>query len=205
MKKATLLLTLILSAAIVLAACGNEQSDEPAPEPESTQPQEVVSSTSDTPDPVEPEAGDEPEAVEDDEPQAPAEFFFKIGDVIIELDQNIDYVLSRVGEPIGILELPSCAFEGMDRVFRYSGADLYTYPVGDDDFLYTITFFHSEVQTAEGGIRLGSSLQDVLDAYGDDYELDSGMYTFTRGMTVLEFLIDDDIVIGITYRYLVNV
>jgi len=140
-----------------------------------------------------------------DESLPPPVFFFKIGDTYVYLNENITDVIKLAGEPQGPFEMPSCAFDGMDRVFRYPGVDLYTYPVGDNDFVYNIAFFDDTVRTAEGGIRLGSSLQDVLDAYGDDYVLDSGMYTFTRGLTVLEFLVSDDTVIAITYRFLVEI
>jgi len=186
----------------LLAACGAPSSGTPLPPPEvqwgpeSPAPDDTAQTNIIT----QPDDTTEP-----DEPQTPPVFFFKIGDTVVDLNENVAYIIASAGEPIGELELPSCAFDGMDRVFRYPGADLYTYPVGDNDFVYNIAFFDDTVRTAEGAIRLGSSLQAVLDAYGDDYELDSGMYTFTRGLTVLEFLVDGDTVIGITYRFLVEI
>ena len=205
MRKPVLLLviTVITVALLTLASCGDESSADPS--------QFAVVATPDTrevqwvpesPAADDPQQPDDP--VTDDEPHTPQVFFFKIGDVVIDLNQDVSYVISNVGDPVGVLELPSCAFDGMDRVFRYPGADLYTYPAGDNDIVYTIVFYDDSIRTAEGGIRLGSTLQDVLDAYGDDFELDSGMYTFTRGLTTLEFFIDNDIVMGITYAYLVN-
>ena len=208
MKKLVLFLISALFALFVLVACGGEPAT-PLPPPEvQLVPETPASDITIQPDDTDlPDNNDLPdEATIPDEPQAPEGFFFKIGDAVVELNENITYVINAVGEPIvPPLELPSCAFDGMDIVFRYPGVDLYTYPVGDDDFVYNIAFFDDTVRTAEGGIRLGSSLQDVLDVYGDDYELDSGMYTFTRGLTVLEFLVSDDTVIGITYRFLVEI
>ena len=195
-----LIMTLFVFA---LVACGGGASEQPLPPPE------VQWVPENTPAPAEPPVTTEVSTPDDEEttgePQLPPVFFFKIGDAVVDLNENITYIISRAGEPIGELELPSCAFDGMDRVFRYPGTDLYTYPVGDNDFVYNIAFFDDTVRTAEGGIRLGSSLQAVFDAYGNDYEFDSGMYTFTRGLTVLEFLVADDTVIGITYRYLVEI
>jgi len=135
-----------------------------------------------------------------DDPPAPEVFTFTMGDAVIELDQSISYVKDKLGEPTGVFEAPSCAFEGTDLIFDYSGVQFYTYPKSDnEDHIHTISFFVDTVRTSEGGIRLGSSVQAVLDAYGDDYEYSSGMYTYRRGLTRLEFLTKDDIVIGISY------
>jgi len=208
MKKLALLFITALLL-IVLAACGGEaepvqesqpstQDTENAPVPVSdSNPAESASTNDDS-------ASADDEAA-DGESQEPDVFFFKIGDAVVNLNENITYVIERAGQPLGELRLPSCAFDGDDIVFSYPGANLYTYPVGDDDFVYNIALIDSTIRTAEGGIRLGSSLQDVLDAYGDDFELESGMYTFTRGLTVLEFLVVDDEVRAITYRYLVEI
>ncbi len=49
------------------------------------------------------------------------------------------------------------------------------------------------------GIRLGSSLEDVTAAYGEDYTEEMGQYTYIKGETYLRFLISDGEVINITY------
>jgi len=147
--------------------------------------------------------GDSP-PVTTENPQNPSVFSFKFGDVVIEMNENMSNVIGKLGEPLGVLEAPSCAFDGTDRIFSYPGVQIYTYPVDDDDFIHTIGFFDDSVYTTEGKIRLGADIQDVIDVYGDNYKYETGMYTFTRGSTFLEFLVDDDIVIGITYRYDLN-
>jgi len=196
----------LILAVLVLAACGGQTNDSPGQQDpdkqEAENAAENASAAAAQPAPAAPDTNETAPAVEA-EPQAEREFFFKIDDVEIELNQNVTLVINRLGEPLGVLELPSCAFEGMDRVFRYPGADLYTYPVGDDDFVYTIVFFDDSVRTAEGGIRLGSDIQEVFDIYGDDYRFDSGMYTFTRGLTTLEFFVEGSTVMGIAYAFMV--
>ena len=179
MKKniiAIIVILLILSAA---AACGNGTSDTG----NGTVPPDIQDPTP---------------------PQVPAVFSFKMGDILIELDEDISYIIAGLGEPMGIMEQPSCAFEGTDRIFSYPGIQIYTYPKNGADHIHTIGFFDDSVVTTEGKIRLGSNIQSVFDTYGNDYRYETGMYTFTRGKTVLEFLVSDDNIIGITYRYLLD-
>jgi len=133
-----------------------------------------------------------------------AVFSFKMGDVLIEMDEDISQIIAGLGEPLGILEAPSCAFDGTDRIFSYPGIQIYTYPKDGADHIHTIGFFDDSVVTTEGKIRLGTNIQSVFDTYGNDYRYETGMYTFTRGKTVLEFLVNDDNIIGITYRYLLD-
>jgi len=207
MKKLIPVLILVFISIFMFTACGDGAAVN-APEDQNPS-QGTTDSNISGSDPVsEAPAGDSDTTSPDDsagndEPQIPTVFFFKMGDVVIDMNQNINDVVSKIGEPSGIFEAPSCAFDGIDRIFGYNnaGVQLYTYPIGDDDFIHTIGFTNDSARTAEGGIRLGASLQAVIDAYGDDYTIDTGMYKFTRGLTSLEFLVDDDMVIGITYGF----
>ena len=199
-----LLLFLLLSV-LVLSACGGGEAEILPDTGDILQDMEnsIINDSSDAagelPDTDDSAQPDETPAIEDS--QGPGVFSFKMNDVVIEMNQNIDYVIDRLGEPRGVFEAPSCAFDGIDRIFSYPGIQIYTYPKGDSDFIHTIGFLDDTVRTSEGGIRLGSKLQAVLDAYGDDYEFDTGMYKFTRGLTSLEFLVDDDMVTGISYGF----
>ena len=198
--KITILVLIIILITFTAAACGNGNGPAEVP-PVEQGPAENV--------PVdnEPSPGseNEPDAPVEDEPDVPDAFFFKMGDVIVDMDQDIEYVITNVGEPLGRFEAPSCAFDGMDIIFSYPGIQIYTYPAGAGNYIHTIGFFDDSVRTAEGGIRLGSRIQNVFDVYGEDYSYETGMYRFTRGLTVLEFLVDeDDIVKGISYRLLLD-
>jgi len=127
------------------------------------------------------------------------EFTFLFGSVLIYMDQNMDDLLPQLGEPLGVFEQPSCAFDGIDRVFAFPGIEIHTYPDGDQDFVHTINVRDDSVTTING-IYLGSSWADVLAAYGDVYTQDARMFTFTLGETSLSFFVEDDMVIGINYN-----
>jgi hypothetical protein len=209
MKRHILISIPVLLAFFALIACGN--GDNGSENDSQLPPLEVETATApvDNAEPAELPINNEPNQTDDlaeaDQPQAPPYFAYKHDDVLIEMNQNINYVTGRLGEPQGIFEAPSCAFDGTDRIFSYPGIQIYTYPVGDEDFIHTIGFFDDSIRTTEGGIRLGSNIQAALDAYGNDYEYESGMYTFTRGLTVLEFLTDNDVIMGISYRLILDI
>jgi len=196
------LFILLILALFTLTACGNGQPEtdsDPEPGQQGAEPAANTPSASDTT-PADP---DLPPTDEEEPPEIPA-FALKAGDFLIEMDQNIKYVISALGEPQGIFVAPSCAFDGEDRIFQYPNIQIHTYPKDDDDHVHTISLRDDTIRTTEGRIYLGSSLQDMLDAYGNDYEYDNDMYKYTRGLTTLEFYIEDDIVIGITYGLIIQ-
>jgi len=138
------------------------------------------------------------------QPDGGAEIFaFAYRDFVIKLDQDITEVLDALGEPLGYLEAPSCAFDGIDRIFSFAGVQIHTYPVEGRDLVHTISLRDDSVSTMEG-IYLGESPEAVFRAYGNDYEQEFDMYTFTRGLTTLAFLIEDDMVVAITYWLIIQ-
>jgi len=197
------LLILFIVALFTLTACGNGQPEpdsDPEPVQTGTEPAANAPSTGDTT-PGDPNL---PPTDGDEAPEIP-DFALKVGDILIDMDQNMNSVLSALGEPQGTFVAPSCAFEGKeDRIYQYPGIEIFTYPKDNEYFVHTIRFTDDSIRTTEGRIYLGSSLQEMLDAYGDDYEYDNDMYKYTRGLTTLEFFIEDDIVIDITYGLIIQ-
>jgi len=200
MKKLVLLLIL---AALMMSACGDGQVEDTPAAPEQA-PQETGSTASNDTAPADPEADDAAAPDDDEEPEEPPLFALKVGNFLIEMDQNINEVLDALGEPQGVFVAPSCAFDGEDRIFQYPSVQIHTYPKGDDDYVHTISLRDDTIRTTEGRIYLGSSLPAVINAYGDDYVHDSGMYTYTRELTTLEFFVEDNTVIGITYGFIIE-
>ena len=125
-------------------------------------------------------------------------FVFDFKGTEVRLNQNMSYVLAALGEPLGVHETPSCAFDGFDRIFRFPGVQFHTFPIGDEDFVQIISIWDDSV-TTRGGIFLGSDWDSVLAAYGADYQQEFSRFTFVRGDTSLSFFVDDYIVREITY------
>jgi len=125
-------------------------------------------------------------------------FSFKNNDVTINMNVPAKETIDALGEPMDYFEAASCAFQGLDKIYYYSGFELSTYPNKDVDYISSVTFSDDSVSTIEG-ICLGSKLEDVLAAYGDDYKEELGLYTYTLGKTNLTFLIEDNLVASVNY------
>lgn len=130
-------------------------------------------------------------------------FSFKINDVLIPMNVDVEPIINALGEADSYFEAASCAFQGLDKIYTYSGFEIYTYPNGDKDFISSVYLKDDSVET-DKGICLGSSLDEVKKAYGNNYEEKSGEYSYTLGETKLSFLIEDDYVSAITFYALIE-
>jgi len=200
MKKLSLLILIIITT-LIITACGDAQGagGQGTPEPPGMQNGEGQPGSSNGVDPVTPGNGADPNIPGNGEPAATG-FSFTFNDVVIEMDEDIDYIIGKLGEPRGDFPVPSCAFDGYDRIVEYPGIQIIAYPSGDSHRIFNLSFLDDSIRTTEGRIRLDSPVQAIFDAYGNDYSYESGMYRFTRGLTYLEFLTEDGYVIRITYR-----
>ena len=128
-------------------------------------------------------------------------YVFEYDGVAIRLGEKAEPVVEALGRPLKApFEAPSCAFDGIDRTHFYKGFEMYTYPVGGEDYVASILFTDDSVFTVEK-IRLGMSLEDVFEAYGDSYTEETGLYTYTAGSTSVSFLIEAGAVSSVMYNY----
>jgi len=180
-------LALLLSGLLFFAACGDAGQEESSGSEETN---DTVTTTVDVP--------TETPAPEQGQEELTEGFYFVFHGVAIHMDQDMAYLLPQLREPLGVFEAPSCAFDGIDRIFGFPGMQVHTYPDDDLDRVHTISILDDSVSTPSG-IFLGSGWNEVVAAYGDDYEQEIGMFTFTQGQTTLSFFVENDIVIGITF------
>jgi len=189
MKK--LIILILMIAVLAIAACGGNEPLVEAVAPVAPPPQQAEA----TP-PAEPEQL--PELPTEAQASATSDFSLDVGNFTISMSQNIDDTISALGEPLGVFEQPSCAFDGIDRIFSFPGLQIHTYPVGDADFIHTVSI-RDDSHVTGNGIYLGVNFNAVVAAYGSEYEQEGSMFTFTRGITFLQFFIESDIVTAITY------
>ena len=106
---------------------------------------------------------------------------------------------SVLGECSEISEVPSCAFDGNDRVYNYGAFELTAYIDGEEERIYSIYFLDPNLSTTEG-LCMGDTVDDMKALYGEDYETVGTSYDYAGEDTVLSIITQDDVVMGIEYH-----
>lgn len=127
-------------------------------------------------------------------------YVFKYNGVSISVDGDMSAVLEGIGEPKegNYYEAPSCAFEGLDKIYTYDSFVVETYPQDGKDYVSIIRLTDDAVSTAEN-IFIGSSLTDVTNAYGTDYTEQGSMLVYQKDGMKLCILVEGDAVTSIQY------
>lgn len=95
--------------------------------------------------------------------------------------------------------MQSCAFDGMDTCYTYSGLEVIVSPINGQDKVYSVYFIDDSVETNEG-IKISDSKQAMIEKYGEQYSILTGnKYTYTKGNVELSFMVENDTIISIEY------
>ena len=123
--------------------------------------------------------------------------------ITISMNDKAAPIVTALGEPMDYFEAPSCAFQGLDKIYYYNGFDLSTYPGADGDYISAIEFTDDSVSTKEG-IFIGKTKDEVIKTYGKDFTEESGSLAYIKGKTKLTFLIENNAVTSINYEFITN-
>ena len=133
MKKTVKIMCMVLGTALFMsfAACGKEQEKEP----------EDVSVICPTADPADPSGVTDVtcDPVTIDTPPTAAGFVFTYNGVDVRVDAAAADIVDKLGT-YSYFEAPSCAFNGLDKIYTYTSFEIDTYPVGDADYISAIVF-----------------------------------------------------------------
>lgn len=125
-------------------------------------------------------------------------YYFEVANVDFTTGDNATEALSALGDPLNIFKAPSCAFEGEDTVYKYDDFEIYTYEKDGQPHVSGIFILNDKVSTPEG-LRIGSTVEELFNLYGEPIEDNVGAYTFLKGNTELIVVTMDDVVSSITY------
>lgn len=140
-------------------------------------------------------------ACDDDEPATQYMYSFSYNNVSVTPGSSFDELKPLLGEYTSCFEAASCAFDGNDKIYTYGSVQISVSPLKGDDTVYLITLLDDSVATPEG-VRVGDAKTAVLEAYGDKGVDNGASIVYSAGMTELVFLIRDDCVTSVQYRYL---
>lgn len=174
MKK-IIALVLALAMTLTLAACGGETA------PETTAP--AAQNTPATPDAT--------------------SWKYTVQGVDIMMHANAAPILEALGEAVSYTEEASCAFTGLDKTYYYGGFYLQTYPMGEEDFVYSVWLVDDSSTTPEG-IYIGASQAEVEAAYGTEGFNGSNAYVMTGTTSTLTIILTDGTVSSIQYDAVVE-
>lgn len=110
-----------------------------------------------------------------------------INGVYIQPNTKWSNYSSAFGPASNEIQAPSCHFDGMDTIYEYNGFAIYTYLNNGEAYVYDIEITTSAIKTNKG-ITVGSSAQDVIDAYGTGYSsISDYLIAYTQGAKSIYF------------------
>ena len=177
MKKLSLFLVVVI---LLLGGCGNEKST--AADTGNSSSKNVATGTS---------------KASDDASKAKGYVFENKG-IIIAMNAEVAPVIKSLGKAKEYFEAPSCAFQGLDKTYTYSGFELHTYEIDKIDYVASVIFLDDSVNTKEG-ISLNADKKDILKAYGDKFTEKAGSYIYELDKSKITFLFENDKVTSIEY------
>lgn len=125
-------------------------------------------------------------------------YVFESGGVEIAVDMDMSGILDQLGEPNSSYEQPSCAAQGIARIYTWPGFEIETYPDGDVDRIACIVLKDDSVATPEG-IDLSMDKEDIIAAYGSDYEESETGMVYEKDGRKLCFILEDGGISSIEY------
>ena len=190
-KAKMMLLTAILTAALL--GCGQDAkviegevknaSDEAKENPEAEDTQDAA------------DAETEKESEEAAEYKG---YAFIYQDVVIEMDADAAPIVEKLGEANSYFEAPSCAFEGIDKMYTYGSFELDTYPMGNKDYVSAVIFKDDAIATPEG-VGVGDTAEKMTEIYGEG-TLENGMTVYEKDGMKLCFILQEESIVSIEYR-----
>ena len=119
----------------------------------------------------------------------------------VVLGSGADEAVAGLGEYTDVFEAPSCIHEGFDRVYTYGGFSLTTSPDGNGAE-YAAEFVLETAECAlENGLTIGSTVEDMTAAYGEDYTDSFGFITYELDGASAAFVTDGGIITSIVFTY----
>ena len=100
-------------------------------------------------------------------------------------------------------EADSCAIEGTEITYTYENFEVATNSNGNSEQIVSAYLIDGELATKEG-VRIGDTLDKMLQTYGENYTQSDISYIYTKGNTELIFIVNNDSITSIEYRLIIE-
>lgn len=127
----------------------------------------------------------------------------QIQNVQVRMHDEAAPILEALGKPLSYTEVPSCAFEGMEKNYYYGSFYVTTRPEDGNEYIQCLWFTDDSVATEEG-VRIGDSREAVEAAYGADSKKGENEYVIQEGNAKLVILLTNDLVTHVQYDALIE-
>lgn len=125
-------------------------------------------------------------------------YIFDYKGLQISIGAVSDDITGVLGNPEGYYEAPSCAFDGIEKIYTYANFEIVTYNKDGRDRVASVLLLNDLVETKEG-IFLGNSSDDVVGAYGEPAKQTDTSLSYEKDNMKLVFILDNDVVVQIEY------
>ena len=107
--------------------------------------------------------------------------------------------IEALGEYTDMFEAPSCVHEGFDRVYTYDGFSVTTSPDENGADYVAEVAVESSSCALENGLTVGSTVDDMAAAYGEDYTDSFGFITYELEGATASFVTDGGVITSIVF------
>jgi len=116
---------------------------------------------------------------------------------------DMQSVLSQIGNAISVSTATSCFGSGFDNIYQYNGFRIVAYQEGSAEKVLSIELHSSNAATSRG-ITVGMNQDSILQAYGSSAYISEFYYSYYGSNSLsLEFLVDGGIITGINIGVIV--
>lgn len=102
------------------------------------------------------------------------------------------------GEAQSLSEIPSCAFQGTDKVYNYGSYEITTSDINGQETIYSTYLLDDTIATPEN-VKIADDMNSMINAYGENYTQNGSEYIYTDGIVNLSFIIENNTITSIQY------
>ena len=110
-----------------------------------------------------------------------------------------EFTREKYGEEKSYSEIQSCAFDGLDKTYTYDHYEITTYPAENEKENILSVYFLDETIATNEGVSIGDSYDKMIETYSEDFENHENSYTYRKGETLLNFIVENETITSIEY------